>query len=563
MPLHKQPTPPKTCTMHPMASSAGYGCIILAVAPIFLAAGPAAAEEDDSRRLRDYKVLEEFEIKATPEGALAYLESLIPAGDPNALTDTLIGQLGHDDYERREQAATRLLAMPSLPRGKLEAAQQSTDPEIRWRARVILGRLGTTGNRAMLAALREVAQAPPSKTVEVLLRLAAFDSLEAQQLGLHQTLVKVANESHLPQLQQASRGGPIFSRVAAAYALQHLSDEHGRDALASLLSDPNPRAVLAAAKYLGNTGDRRALPALGKLLLSDDLAAANEAASFLSALVDHDFGYSPYGDLEARRKATIEAQRWLAGEGVNKPLTFPVAEPVVARGDLAGNTLVATGTMGRVVELDAKGNEIWSFQIVSWSAEKLPNGNVLIASYQANQVLEVNKRGAVVWSHAGINAMRAKPLADGHILIADFGGYRVLQLNEDHQIVWTVKTPENCFDAERLPNGNTVFCCPNLIREVDSEGQSVRDLKIEGRANSVQVLANGHWIVANFGKNQVQEYDREGKVVWSFEENTPCDAFRLKNGKTLVASHNRAVEIAADGKTVREITEAKYGSVRQ
>jgi len=536
----------------------------VSIVALLLAVVTAPCEEAlDPKRIRDQQVLHDFGVAPTPDAALAYLESLIPAGDPNAVADALIRQLGDDEFERRELAATRLLSMPSLPRGKLELALQSSDPEIRWRSRVVLGRLGTTGNRAMLAALREVGHAPPPRAVEVLVHLAALDTLEPQQIALQQTLNRIVKESHVAQLQQASAEGPVFSRVAAANALQRLSDERGRNALAVLLDNDNPRAGLLAARSLGNVGDRRSLAALSRLLQSDDVAIANESANFVSALVGKDFGYSPYGDSASRSTAAAEMRRWLANEGANAALTFPVAEPVIVRGDLAGHTLVACGNLGHVIELDAKGTEIWRFHVISWSAEKLPNGNVLIAGYQANQILEVNKHGTIVWSRGGINAMRAKPLIDGHILVSDFQGCRVVELNEDRQEIWSIKTPENCFDAERLPNGNTVFCCPNLIREVDGDGNAARELKIEGRANSVQVLANGHWLIANFQKNQVQEYDRGGKMVWSFEETTPCDALKLRNGKILVTSNRRGIEIAPDGKTVREIAETKYGCVRQ
>jgi len=537
------------------------GC--LAAVVLFLPTISAAEPAEDSRRERDRQVLAEFGVPPTPEGALAYLESLVPVGDPNAMIDALIQQLGDDDFSRREQAAGKLLSLPTLPRAKLESAVQSDDAEIRWRARVVLGRLGSTGNRAMQAALREVAHAPPPGTVDVLLRLAAYESLEPQQSALHETLRKLGTEQDVARLEEATQAGPPFTRLAAALALQRFADEKGRSALAELLTSDQPRAVLVAAKYLGNLGDRRSLKPLSDLLQCDDLAVATESANFLSALVGRDFGFSAYGDIASREKSAADVKRWLATEGTSATLTFPVAEPVIMRGDLAGNTLVATGGMGRVVELDPTGKEVWRHDIVAWGAEKLPSGNVLIASYQANQVLEVDRHGAIVWSRGGMNAMRAKPLADGHILVADFGGKRVVELNEDRQETWSVKTPDNCFDAERLPNGHTVLACPNLVRQVDGEGQTVRDLAIEGRVNSVQVLPNGHWLIANFQKNAVQQYDRDGKIVWSFEETAPCDAFRMRSGKTLVASNRRAIELAADGKTVREICETRYGCARQ
>jgi hypothetical protein len=524
-----------------------------------LRAGPAD-ESAAKRRQRDEKVLADFGIPPSPDGALRYLSSLVPDDDPNAAIDRLIEQLGSDRFEDREQAAARLLSLPTLPRDKLEAALHSHDAEIRWRARVVLGRIGVGGNRALAAALRIVASDPPKEAVDVLLRLASIETVEPQRLGIHETLAEIVTPNDAPTLEAALKHRLPFIRVAAAYALLKVNENRGRDALGENLASKDARCALIAAQYLGNLGDRRALPALVRLMSEEDPVVACDSASFLSALTNQDFSFAPLGD----RQAMIEqAQRFVKEEGATTPLTFPVAEPVIARGDLAGNTLVATGALGKVIELDATGKEVWRFDIVAWSAEKLPNRNVLIASYQSNQLLEVNGNGAVVWSRNGINAMRAKPLPNGHLLVADFGGYRVLELNEDREEVWSFKTPDNCFDAERLPNGHTVFCCPNLIREIDAEGRTMREVVIAGRANSLQVLANGHWLVANFSKNAVEEYDRAGKPECLLEEPSPCDALRLRSGKMLVASTRRAIEVSADGKTVREITETKYGCARQ
>jgi HEAT repeat protein len=519
----------------------------------------AVAEKNE----RDRAILRELGVDPTPKGALQYLESLLPTGDPYAAIDALILQLGDPQFARREQAIAKLLSLPTLPRAKLEAATRSDDAEIRWRAHAVLARLGIAGNRALLAALRQIADDPPAGSAQVLVGLASSEPLESHQLALHESLRQSARESDLPYLEQASRAGTNSSRLAAAYALERLSPDKGRHALAELLVASEPRVALQAAKYLGNVGDRRCLASLADLLGNDDPLIAEESANFLTSLSGQDFSFSHHGDAASRQKAREAVLRWIRTAGATAKLNFPVSDPVIRRGDLAGNTLIATGGIGRVVELDPAGKEVWRYDVNAWSAEKLTNGNVLIASYQSNLVLEVNPYGTVVWSKEGINAMRAKPLAASHVLVADFGGQRVLELNEDHEIVWQTKTPDNCFDVERLPNGNTVYACPNLVREVDREGETVRTLSVEGRINSVQVLPNGHWLVANFQRDTVEQYDREGKLVWKFSEPGPCDAFRLRNGKTLIATSRRAIEVSADGSDVQEVLETRYGCMRR
>ena len=91
----------------------------------------------------------------------------------------------------------------------------------------------------------------------------------------------------------------------------------------------------------------------------------------------------------------------------------------------AGTLLVAHMDMGKIVEYDSTGKELWSYTpgAATWSAERLQNGNTLIAG--AKLVREVNPSGATVWEFTP----------------ADVPGY----LFNSMQI------------AKRLPNGNTLI----------------------------------------------------------------------------------------------------------
>jgi hypothetical protein len=63
-----------------------------------------------------------------------------------------------------------------------------------------------------------------------------------------------------------------------------------------------------------------------------------------------------------------------------------------------GNFLVAHLDLGKVVEYDERGKEIWSVPAPSaWAAVRLRNGNTLISGNQHGYVREVNRQGAVVW----------------------------------------------------------------------------------------------------------------------------------------------------------------------
>jgi Mal s 1 allergenic protein-like len=63
-----------------------------------------------------------------------------------------------------------------------------------------------------------------------------------------------------------------------------------------------------------------------------------------------------------------------------------------------GHFLVAHLDLGKVVEYDQRGQEIWSVPAPSaWAAVRLKNGNILISGNQHGYVREVNRQGSVVW----------------------------------------------------------------------------------------------------------------------------------------------------------------------
>jgi hypothetical protein len=91
----------------------------------------------------------------------------------------------------------------------------------------------------------------------------------------------------------------------------------------------------------------------------------------------------------------------------------------------AGTILVAEMSLGRVVEYDLDGKELWSVAVPGvWSAKPLANGNILAASSR-RFVREINRQGDTVWQWTD----------------ADAPGYKF----------------SNVQNAVRLPNGNTII----------------------------------------------------------------------------------------------------------
>jgi outer membrane protein assembly factor BamB len=117
---------------------------------------------------------------------------------------------------------------------------------------------------------------------------------------------------------------------------------------------------------------------------------------------------------------------------IEREFVVPVKDPKSVHGHFrharltaAGTLLVAHMDMGKVVEYDSTGKELWSNTPGGsvWSADRLKNGNTLIAG--GGRVREVNPAGATVWEFTS----------------ADVPDY----LFNSIQI------------AQRLPNGNTLI----------------------------------------------------------------------------------------------------------
>jgi uncharacterized protein YuzE len=234
------------------------------------------------------------------------------------------------------------------------------------------------------------------------------------------------------------------------------------------------------------------------------------------------------------------------------------------RGTLNGHTLLAYGYQNRVVELDADGKEVWSATVNgAWSAEKLPNGNVLVAGYGENMVIEFDADGERVWTYKDIQCLNARPAGGGHVLLADYSGNRALLVDRQNNVLWEYATPGSCADAHRLPNGNTMIAAGSTVQEVNADGQVLWEYGEAGNIYGIDVTPAGTILIADLAQNRVVEINRDKKIIWEFAENSPCDAYRLPNGNTLITSAQRFIEVDSEGNVVWEQKGCSYGSARK
>lgn len=506
-------------------------------------------------------VLAAQNVPATPAGAAELLRRL-PMQSP-AQTARWLRELNDDDYFVRETAMQGLIRLPTIPREDWLKRLETAEAEPGWRLKVVLDRHEAESTQIYRAALQILSRDPSALQADDWLAGAIL--LERPDLRDEYSafLRQHVTPELLPKFRAAANDERLAARLAAAVVLGRNPQADDQPILAKLLGDANDNVALLAAQGIAHRGDARSLPVFIRLLDSTQLDVRSESATWLCGLTRQEFDYSPHAPAADRQATIAQWRTWLAGPGATAVIQPPQRMAVQARGHLGGNLLLATGGMGKISEIDEQGRTVWQYNAQSWSAEKLAGGNVLVASHWESRVYELDRRGEIVWQMEGVNAIRAKPLPGGRVLVADFGGNRVVEADRRGTIVWQHDTPDQCFDAERLVSGNTIYACPNLIREVAPDGSSVRQWTVEGRINSLQVLPTGRLLVANYGQGRVVELNDQGQVAWEYKIPRPSDAFRLPGGRTLITTAEQIVEVDLQGQQIRQISAAVNGGARQ
>jgi PQQ-like domain len=127
----------------------------------------------------------------------------------------------------------------------------------------------------------------------------------------------------------------------------------------------------------------------------------------------------------------------------------------------AGTLLVAHMDMGKVVEYDITGKQLWSVDAPGlWDAEPLANGNVLISGNNNKYAREVNRKGETVWEFTAADApelnlanmQTATRLKNGNTLITQWvnewsgpidkigAPIQAIEVTPEKKVVWVLRS---------------------------------------------------------------------------------------------------------------------------
>ncbi len=209
-----------------------------------------------------------------------------------------------------------------------------------------------------------------------------------------------------------------------------------------------------------------------------------------------------------------------------------------------GGLLLADRAAGRVIEVSALGDEVWTVAARDpISATRLPDGNTLITSFLDSErpeprgaVTEVSPAGETVWSLLRLDCpTEADPLPEGHLLVCETG----LESGDPARRRVTVRGRDGSelarwggfrypADAERLPGGGVVVADRDDGRVVflDREGSVVRTIGGPGGRvplagpYDVDLLPDGSVLIADMARGpampgRVLRVGPDDRVLWS------------------------------------------------
>jgi hypothetical protein len=172
-----------------------------------------------------------------------------------------------------------------------------------------------------------------------------------------------------------------------------------------------------------------------------------------------------------------------------------------------GNVLVVEGGSSRIIEVDRSGKIAKEIKLTTApgvgthnqyrGTRKTKDGHYLVCFKGEGKIVELAGDGKVLRAiKVPGDPHEVLPLPGGHLLITCGDGHKVVELDAAEKIVWELNEndlPGNPLrlmaGAQRLPNGNTIFC---------------------------NYLGHGH-----IGKQpQFFEVTRDKKVVWQFEDHS-------------------------------------------
>jgi HEAT repeat protein len=520
------------------------------------------AAEADANHTEDEKVLKQAGITPDGPGLLAFFRKLTPSDAVRQAVATDIRRLGDPSFAVRHKATRRLIAAGRVALPLLRAAQNDADLEIASRARRCLETIERASDWNLIpVAAQLLAACRPAGAVEVLLAYLPSADNDYVEEAVLAALADVGRQGDKADtaLAAAAADKELARRAAAAFVLGKAGSAY-RATLERLLADTDGKVRFHAASALVRLGDKSAVPPLIALLEDGPPALAWQVEDLLVNLAgDQAPPVALAGeDPAVRRKCRAGWEEWWKANSSHIDM---------ARLKQADNyrnlTLVCEGESGqgavdqsKVWECGRDGKVRWEFSGLHSpnDVQLLPGGRVLVAEHRGQKVTERDRRGKVVWEYKLITGpISAQRLPGGNTFIATYT--ELFEVTPAGKKVFTFTVTGMVYCAQKLRNGHVVHIKgTGEVVEMDAAGKILTSFNVGPSQYwaGLEVLPNGHFLIAHHGGGRVIEVDKTGKVLWTLTTPNPTWATRLRNGHILVVN-NQGKYVAEYDRSGKEV----------
>jgi outer membrane protein assembly factor BamB len=201
---------------------------------------------------------------------------------------------------------------------------------------------------------------------------------------------------------------------------------------------------------------------------------------------------------------------------------------------------------------------------------------IVAGDYDTHRIAILSPEGKVEWEQRIDDIHDLHVLPSGQLLFQT-SWTKIVEINPTTgEVVWQYDAANSNGNAgrkvevhafQRLEGGVTMIAesGPGRIIEVDKDGKLLKEVKLKVAkpdphrdTRVVRKLDNGHYLVAHEAEHAVREYDPAGNVVWEHNVGSRVySALRLPSGNTLIGAGDghRVVEVDRDGKEVWSLNE--------
>jgi hypothetical protein len=467
----------------------------------------------------------------------------------------LIRQLGNGRFPVRDKSAKELLAIGLPALHILENSTNDPDTEIAERCERLIERIKAgPGPSLPIAALRQIRKTPPAQTVSVLIAYLPFaEDMSVEEEALTTlVLVGLVKGDPDPLFREAAKDRFAARRAAAGFVLGRSTADDDRGFARQLLSDKDATVQFRAAEGLLAGGDKAAVTALIGLLASKVEEVAWRAEERLQRIAGEASPIALEDNKPESRKAYQEKwTTWWKKSGAGIDLLKLPAEPPVL-----GLWVGIEYNTNSVWECGRDGKRRWTVSAEGpMDAQVLPGNRVLIAEQTPKRITERDLKGNILWQFdTDEEAINCRRLPNQNTFVAT--RFSVMEVRPDKSIVYRYKIAEQYLHAvRRTANGHFIgITAAGTIYDIGPDGKKVRTVSLtaEGTWGDLDALPGGRYLVANYGVGFVREVDSNGQTLREVKIPDACGLDRLPNGQLLVSGQGKAQIVDWSGKSYWE-----------